>query len=163
MSTQRQKMQEMIRRYKAETGETDVNLRSVASWMVQHGWRAPSPITPIDRLAKELAIAAREEMRHDEVTGQPYRANHAMVVHHRDGAQLSFWIDIDDAATTRGKISLSLGQRREQMVGDAVQLTLDANHWNRSHPTEKAIKPEMDFTDDVEWRLNAPAEQSGVG
>ncbi len=47
-------------------------------------------------------------------------------------------------------------QRREQMVGDALQLALDVNHWNRVHEHEDPIVMPLDFTDDVEWRLNAP-------
>jgi hypothetical protein len=42
------------------------------------------------------------------------------------------------------------------MVGDALQLTLDVTHWNRVHEGEDPIVMPLDFTDDVEWRLNAP-------
>jgi hypothetical protein len=50
----------------------------------------------------------------------------------------------------------SLIQRREQMVGDALQLTFDANHWNGIHPGEEPIEMPLDFTDDVQWRMNVP-------
>lgn len=52
----------------------------------------------------------------------------------------------------------SLKQRREQMVGDAVQLTLDWTHWNRVNPAEEPIELPLDFQPDVEWELNAPDE-----
>jgi len=42
------------------------------------------------------------------------------------------------------------------MVGEAVQLTLDVNHWNSVNPFEDPIFMPMDFSDDVDERLNAP-------
>ena len=53
-----------------------------------------------------------------------------------------------------------LVQRREQMVGDALQLTLDADHWNSVNPSEAPIQMPLDFGPDVEWRKNGPAEQA---
>lgn len=92
-------------------------------------------------------------MRHDKVTGRPYRANLA-VVQWNNGQQLTLWHDIDVAP--RRVAHKAFVQRREQMVGDALQLTLDVTHWNRVHEGEDPIVMPLDFTDDVEWRLNAP-------
>ncbi len=55
----------------------------------------------------------------------------------------------------------SLQLRREQMVGDGLQLTFDADHWNNIHPGEEPIVMELDFTLDVEWRKNGPQEPTG--
>ena len=52
----------------------------------------------------------------------------------------------------------SLIMRREQMVGDGVQLTLDAMHWNNINPKEEPITIPLDFTEDIEERLNTPEE-----
>jgi hypothetical protein len=52
----------------------------------------------------------------------------------------------------------ALGLRREQMIGDGLQLTLDAEHRNRINPKEKPIQPDMDSTDEIEWHKNAPDE-----
>lgn len=71
---------------------------------------------------------------------------------------MTFWVDIDEA--TRRQMNKCLVQRREQMVGDAVQITLDADHWNVAHAEEEPIVMEMDFAEDVQWRLNAP-DQDG--
>jgi len=112
-------------------------------------------VTAIDRLAREFSQAAREEIRHDKKTGKPYRANHAVT----DGygaKQPTLWVDIDEAP--RKPMLKSLVQRREQMVGDGLQLTLDATHWNNIHPEEDPINLPLDLTDDVQWRLNAPDE-----
>jgi hypothetical protein len=42
------------------------------------------------------------------------------------------------------------------VVGEAVQLTLDVEHWNSVNPNETSIHMPMDFTDDVKERLSAP-------
>ena len=56
---------------------------------------------------------------------------------------------------TNGK---NLIMRREQMVNDGLQLTLDADHWNRINPKEDPIRIPLDFTEDIEERKNAPDE-----
>lgn len=156
MPSLKQQLQAWIRQYKLEMDSSEVEMRDVAVWMAQKGWRLPKPVEPIDRLAKELAKAARDEMRYDAKTGRPYRANHA-VAHSRGGKQLSLWIDIDEAP--RKLMHRSLIQRREQMVGDAVQLTFDADHWNSIHPDEEPIVLELDFKEDVEWRKNSEFDE----
>ena len=40
------------------------------------------------------------------------------------------------------------------MVGDGLQLTLDAMHWNSINPKEDPIVIPLDFTEDVEERLS---------
>lgn len=155
MASKRQEMQKLIRYYKDATGEKEVDMHKVASFALKLGWKLPTPANPLDLLAKQLSAAAREEIRHDAKTGRPYRANHALSIT-QGNQQLTFWIDIDEAP--RKSILKSLVNRREQMVGDGLQLTLDADHWNTAHPDEEPIVIPMDFTDDVEWRKNAPTE-----
>ena len=46
------------------------------------------------------------------------------------------------------------------MVGDGLQLSLDADHWNNIHDGEEPIEIPMDLTDDIEWRKNAPDDES---
>jgi hypothetical protein len=71
---------------------------------------------------------------------------------------VTLWIDIDDAP--RLSMLKCAVQRREQMVGDALQLSLDLDHWNSANPDEEPIQVPLDFTDDVEWRKNAPDEEA---
>ncbi len=54
----------------------------------------------------------------------------------------------------------SMVMRREQIVGDALQLSFDADHWNSIHPEEEQVLMPLDFTDDVEWRKNSPEENA---
>ena len=153
MSTKSQRLQRLIQHYRDETGNASVDMHEVAKFAADRGYPLPKPKSALDRLAEHLSIAAREEVRHDKVTGRPYRANLA-VVQWNNGQQLTLWHDIDVAP--RRVAHKAFVQRREQMVGDALQLTLDVTHWNRVHEGEDPIVMPLDFTDDVEWRLNAP-------
>ena len=155
MATKAQERQRFIRYFKAQKEKTDVNMHEVAEFAAANGWPLPKPKSPLDLLAPEFSQAAREEVRHDKSTGKPYRANHAYQQPQGD-TQLTLWVDIDDPSTTRKKMNKCLILRREQMVGDGVQMTLDADHWNNIHPDEEPIQMELDFTDDVAWRINTP-------
>lgn len=155
MLTKAQEMQSIIKRYRAETGNDSVDMREVAKYAAGMGWPLPKPKTALDRLAEQFSGAAREEMRKDEVTGRPYRANLAVTTW-QGQTQMTLWTDIDVAP--RYVAHKSFQQRREQMIGDAVQLTFDVMHWNRVNEIDEAIEMPMDFTDDVQWRMNAPDE-----
>lgn len=142
-------MQKFIRYYKQVTGDKEVDMHKVAELAATMGWALPVPSDPLALLAKQFSKAARQEIRHDKRTGRPYRVNHAFVP---DGKQTTLWVDIDEAP--RKHMLKSAVTRREQMVGDALQLTLDLEHWNNSNPAQEPIQLPMDLTDDVLWRLN---------
>jgi hypothetical protein len=67
-----------MRHYRETTGITEVDMGEVVKFAVAQGWPLPKPESPLDRLAKEFREAAREEIRHDQSTGRPYRANHSI-------------------------------------------------------------------------------------
>ena len=157
MPTKRKEMQRFIRLYKEETGIKEIDMHKVAKFAVKKGWSLPKPQDPLTLLAKQFSGAAREEIRKDITTGNPYRANHALSVK-QGSEQFTLWIDIDEAP--RKPMLKSLINRREQMVGDGLHLTLDADHWNGIHPEEEPIELPLDFTDDIEWRKNGPKEQA---
>ena len=117
------------------------------------GWYSPRSKAHSKFLSEQFSQAARDEIRYDKVTKKPYRANHA--VHESQGY---LWVDIDEAP--RGPMQKSMVMRREQIVGDALQLSFDADHWNSIHPEEEQILMPLDFTDDVEWRKNSPEENA---
>jgi hypothetical protein len=158
MSTKFKRMQNLIRQYKDVTGKREVDMHEVAKFARENGWELPAPKSPIDLMAMELSRAARGEIRRDKQTGRPYRANHAYPVS-QGNQQLHFWVDIDEAS--RAPMQKSLINRREQMVGDGLQLSFDAEHWNNLHPEEDPIHIELDFSEDIEWRKNGPVEQAG--
>lgn len=151
-------MQRLIQLYREETGEQSVNMHDVAKFAMGKGWPMPKPKSPTDLLAEQFSKAAREEYRKDEVTGRPYRANLAVVENQgKLGDQYTLWTDID--AAPKAIVKKSVQQRREQMVGDAVHLADDVDHWNRVNPQEAPITLELDFGPDVEWRRNAPEDE----
>lgn len=158
-----QDRQRIIRHYKEVTGKTDVDMKAVAKWAVQSKLMTlPTPTDAYDLLAKHFSESAREETRYDKKTGRPYRANHTYI--HNQGQQVfHLWIDIDDPSATRKKMDMSLKLRREQMVSDGLQLTLDADHWNGIHADEEPLDMPMDLRDDIEWRKNAPEEGQKTG
>ena len=157
MSTKQQR-QRQLRLYREETGKTEIDMREVAQWAMSKGIKPPPQKRPIDLLAKQYADAARSEIRHDPDNGKPYRVYHA--VRHDGQLGLFGWVDIHEAP--RRAMHKSAVQRREQMVGDGVQLTLDLQYWNKIHPAEMPINLTMDLSPDVEWRLNAPDEDDEV-
>ena len=154
-------MQALIRHYKETTGKKEIEMSDVAAFASARGWPLPQPTSPLELLAKEFSQAAREEIRNDGKTGKAYRANHAVTVPSGNGKQLTFWIDIDEAP--RKFMHKSLVQRREQMVGDGLQLTLDMDHWNRVNPKEEPIELPMDLSPDIEWRKNVSGEDEKAG
>lgn len=156
MANKNQEMQRLIRYYKDETGKKEMEMHDVAKFAVSKGWKLPTPVSPLDMLAKQFSQAAREEIKKDTKTGRPYRVNHALLTKQGD-IQLTFWIDIDEA--TRKQMHKSLINRREQMIGDGLQLTLDADHWNSIHEDEDPIQIPMDFTEDIEERKSAPPDE----
>lgn len=155
--TKKQQMHDLIRHYKAVKNTTAVDMHEVAKFAADLGWTMPKPKSPVDLLAEQFSAAAREETRTDPHSGRTYRANLAVTTW-QGKSQLTLWHDIDEAP--RKIAHKSFVQRREQMVGDAVHLSLDVDHWNRVHPEDEPITMEMDFTEDVEWRLNAPSEEA---
>lgn len=59
-------------------GVESVDMHEVAKFAASMGWPLPKPRTALDRLAEQFSNAARVEMRRDDVTGRPYRANLAV-------------------------------------------------------------------------------------
>jgi hypothetical protein len=157
--TKNEQLNALVDLYKQETREKIVDMDKVADWAISRGVMPPKPKTPRELLAIRLADAARAQYRVDPKTGLSYRANHALRKRAHDGKQKSLWVDIDDA--TRSQMLWSLADRRQQMVGDAVHLKIDELIWNSKHPNEEPIQQEMDFTYDVEERLNSPGYGSG--
>lgn len=156
MAKKSQEMQSIIKRYKEATGKPSVDMHDVSKYAVSMGWPLPKPKTALERLAEQFSGAAREEVRRDDVTGNPYRANLAVTIW-QGSKQTTLWTDIDEAP--RHIAHRSFQQRREQMVGDAVQLSFDVMHWNRVNEADDPIGMEMDFNDDVQWRMNGPSDE----
>ena len=153
MSTKIEQLQAITRLYKLETGKKEVDTNELAAFAMLRGVVPPQPKTAKELLAAQFSHALSIEHRRDPATGYSYRANHALRKM-QNGNQMTFWVDIDEA--TRKQMHLSLTSRRQQMIGDGVQLKIDELVWNNKNVNEQPIQMVMDFTDDVEERLNAP-------
>jgi hypothetical protein len=153
MATRKEK-QAFLRHYRDVTGIKELNMHEVAKLAQSMGWEMPVPSDPLELLAKQFADAAREETRQDSKTGKSYRVYHAVPID-GDGQQF-FWVDIDEAP--RKHMVKAAFARREQAIGDMVQLTLDLDHWNQKNPNEEPIIAVKDLTEDVNERLAGPGE-----
>lgn len=146
--------QKFIRYWMDTTGETEIDMTAVAKLAIQMGWKAPPPVTEEDRLAQQFKEAARQDIRHDRKTGRPYRGYHAVPKYDTTG-QLHFsYIDIDEPKTKPDSFRKACVMRREQSVGDVVQLRLDQLHWNDTRPADQQVEllpADMEF--DVELKL----------
>jgi hypothetical protein len=147
--------QRLIRQYQDETGESELDMKKVVAYAVQRGWPLPKPQDPLELLAREFADAARQKYDKDRKTGRPYRVYHAVPAQDERGQGVFFWIDINAAETTAKNFRKSAVMRREQMVDDGVQLSLDIDHWNSIRPTEDHVDLPMDISPDIEWRKNS--------
>ena len=145
-------MQRAIRAWKDETGETEIDMSKVALWAMGKGWPMPVPKSPLEMLAKQFTDAASEQIERDPKTGNPYRVYHAVPV---QSGQATLFVYVDIREAKRPTMLKSLVKRREQMIGDGLQLTFDSMFWNSLHPEEEPINLPMDFTPDIEWRLNS--------
>lgn len=152
MSTKNERYQRYARVLR-EKEDRDVTAHEIALALAADGAKMPSPKSPVELLAKEVAAALREETRYDKELQKDYRSN-VYYTERQGGKQLTFWADID--RVNRKKMVKNYVLRRDQMIGDGTQLAIDLLHWNRVNQTEEPIQPELDFTDDVQWRLNAP-------
>ena len=148
-------LQRIIRLYREETGETELDMHEIARFALSKGWPMPKPKSPIDLLAAQIKDAARAEVRKDGSTKRPYRAYHAVPAHDEKGQTVFYWIDIDDPETTFSNMRKSMVRRREQMVDDGVQLSLDLDHWNSMRPDDEHINLPMDLDPDIQWRKSA--------
>jgi|SRR5665213_2471590 len=157
--SKKQDMQRIIRAYKDETGEREVDMHQVAIYAHRKGWPLPIPRSPIDMLTKEFQSAAHDAIDYDKETGHPYRLYHAVPVKNGD-VSLFVYVDINEAP--RHSMLKSLVNRREQMVSDGVQLTFDMEHWNNMNPKADPIALPMDLTLDIEWRMNTPEEEEAA-
>ena len=140
--------QRFLRHYKDTTGERELDMKKVAQYAKRLGWDMPTPPSDVDLLAKQFTEAAHEEKKYDKKTGKPYRVYHAIPA----SGQLSLFVYIDIDEANRKQMLMSSVNRREQMVSDGYNLTLDFDHWNSVNPDEEPISLPMDLTLDIEIR-----------
>ena len=137
-----------VERYKREVNSDGlVDPHDVAEWAYRNGLHKPSVKTVIDAIASDIAQVFREEYRIDRF-GRRYRAKHA-TTHKRGNKTLALWADLDDPNAPHTHFVKSFAQRRQQIVGDCVQLKTDVDVYNEKRVSVEPIQVPLDFTLDV--------------
>jgi len=155
MSAYANAVKDYIERYRQERGaDALIDPHAVAEWAYQRGLHKPNVRTIIDAIAADIAQVFREEYRTDRL-GRRYRAKHATTVK-RGGYTLSLWGDIDDPNAPHAHFVKSFAQRRQQIVGDCVQLKTDVDVYNDKRKPTQPIQIPLDFTLDVEELQQTP-------
>lgn len=149
MSTRDERLQRLFHRYESEHGHMPTGTRPAVEWAVSSGLLDLPEVDPYDVLASQMASALRAEIQTD-AKGRRYRVNHAVRISH-NGVQLTFWAMMGYAP--HDHMEKAFAQRREQIIGDCVQLKTDVDAYNDMiNGKESAIQLVLDFTDDVAER-----------
>ena len=148
MSAYTNQVKDYVERYKTETGNDGLlDPHEVAAWALHNGLHKPNPKTIIDAIAADIAQVWREEYRTDK-HGRRYRAKHA-ATHKKGNKTLSLWADLDDPEAPHNHVVRSFAQRRQQIVGDCLQLKTDVDVYNDKREPDEPIQVPLDFTLDV--------------
>ena len=119
--------------------------RAVAEGLLE----LPEPADPLDILADRMAQALRNEYDTDE-QGRRYRVNHAVRIT-RGGVQYTFWGVMGYASHEH--MEKAFAQRRDQIVGDNLQLKIDVDVYNDMISGKHTpIQMVLDYTEDVAER-----------
>ena len=148
MAKYREQLQRVWHDYEAEHGSIPATAREAVAWGISKGVIEMPEVDPLDKLASDMSAALREEYATDKA-GRRYRVNHAVRVS-RGGVQYTFWAIMKDAP--REHMQKAFIQRREQIVGDCVQLDTDVEAYNAIREGQKPIQMLFDFRDDIEER-----------
>ncbi|MBA3670162.1 MAG: hypothetical protein H0W71_08905 [Sphingomonas sp.] len=146
--TYNEKLQRVWHEYEKEHGFLPARARDAVIWGAQRQMiEVPTP-DPYDKLAEDMSRALREEYATDAL-GRRYRKNHAVRVT-KGGVQHTFWAILGNAP--REHMQKAFIQRREQIVGDCVQLGTDVEVYNDLNADQPPLQMLLDFRDDVEER-----------
>lgn len=151
MATKTEQLQRAWHIFEKHNGQLPASAREAAVWAVQRGLIQLPDVDPYDALADDMARALREEYATDK-KGRRYRVNHAVRVTRR-GVQYTMWAMLQTAP--REHMQKAFTQRREQVVGDLVQLATDVEVYNEMNRGVEPIQLVVDFTADVEERRAA--------
>lgn len=147
--TKNERFQSIWHKYERDHGNQPSGTREAVDRAIEEGLLEEPRIDPREILASQMAAALREEMDTD-AKGRRYRVNHAVRIS-RAGVQYTFWASMGFAP--HDHMERAFAQRREQIVGDNLQLKIDVdvyNDLNRGNRPE--IQLVLDYTDDIAER-----------
>jgi hypothetical protein len=154
MTTYTEQLQRVLHQYEEEHGREAASAREVVIWGVGKGLISLQHRDPYDHLAEDMSKALREQYSVD-VKGRRYRVNHAVRIY-KNGVQLTFWAMMRYAE--RSHMARAFTQRREQIVGDCYQLRIDVDVYNDFNTDDFPLPLVLDFTHDVEERMQPEAK-----
>lgn len=143
MASQSEQFQDAFRQYSERFGPGGT--REVCQWAVTNRILSLPTVDPLSVMADRMAQALREEMATDPKTGRRYRKNHATKIM-KHGVQTTMWATLDTGPYEH--MQMSFRQRREQIVGDCIQLKNDVDVFNGRNQ-DRPIQLILDFTNDV--------------
>ena len=144
--TKSEKLQQIWHQYEIENDHQPSGTREAVVRAVKDGLLDLPVIDPFDVLASQMAAALREEIQTDQ-NGRRYRVNHAVRVT-ESGVQHTFWATLGFAP--HDHMVRAFAQRREQVIGDMLQLKTDVDVYNDlNRGTRPEIQLILDLTEDV--------------
>jgi len=147
--TKAEKLQVAWHRYEKIRKHAPTGTKEACRWAVMEGLLELPDVDRYDILAAQMANALREETAVND-QGQRYRVNHAVRIM-KNGVQQTMWAEMGYAP--HAHMERAFTQRREQIIGDCVQLKVDVDTYNRLKPsTHPNIQLVLDFTEDVAER-----------
>lgn len=149
MAKYKEQLQKVWHEYEHAHGHVPASLREAVQWGISKGMIQAPEVDPLAKLVEDMSDALREEYATD-AEGRRYRVNHAVRVT-RAGVQYTFWAVMKDAP--REHMQKAFIQRREQIVGDCVQLATDVYAYNAMKKDQPPIQMIFDFQDDVAERF----------
>ncbi len=151
MVTKNEQLQALWRLFEHENDYEPRSAREAVEWAVKSGKLELPDIDPLDVLAGQMSRALREEYKED-AKGRRHRVNHAVRIT-KDGVQHTFWGIMGFA--DHDHMQKAFTQRREQVVGDCLQLQIDVEVYNELNPTKEQFELVLEFADDVAERRAA--------
>jgi hypothetical protein len=149
MPTKVEKLQSVWHKYDAERSHKPTSAREAVEWAVREGLLQLPEVDPYDVLAGQMSQALREEYAEDE-QGRRYRVNHAVRIT-KAGVQYTFWGVLGFASHEH--MEKAFTQRREQIIGDNVQLKTDVDVYNDLNRGKRPqIQLVLNYTEDVAER-----------
>ncbi len=149
MATKHEKLQQAWHRYDGNQEHQPTSARQAVEWAVAECLLELPEIDPYDVLAGDMADALRAEIHTDE-KGRRYRVNQGVRVT-KGGVQYTFWGALGYAPHSH--MEKAFAQRRDQIVGDCLQLKTDVDVYNdMNRGKQPDIQLVLDFADDVAER-----------
>lgn len=146
-----------------------LDLDEVTIWIDGTGHYKVAPITPHQQIKQELARALRSAKFTDEEGNEIRQAHSVRLKKKGDQQQQVLWSFIEDARPEH--MRLSLQQRRQGILANCHQHSLDTNWYNRHNKFDAQLRLfDYDFNKDLEekdmptdYPESAPDFDFGVG